>query len=220
MEKLINQSNQKCFTLNSPKEISTLTDLVHPTKQIFTQNIFQPKENISCTFPKNPVLRLPERTIQLATWITQPKKSPPFLKKLFSQRKKSPSGPVWKNQFSIKWKFLIFSLRISMVVWKRQVFQTKIVPYNYLKKAIFIQIIIKHFFSCCNTFLYTQLAFVFHLLGAFYMVYSRINAFFFFFFFGKTLISFTHFFCSLSLLSRYCLADEFLGIFIYVKKNL
>ena len=65
--KLINQFNQKCFMLNSPKEISTLTDLVHPTKQIFTQNIFQLKENISCTFPKNPVFRLPERTIHLAT---------------------------------------------------------------------------------------------------------------------------------------------------------
>ena len=49
----------------------------------------------------------------------------------------------------------------------------------------FFIIIIKHFFSFCNTFFYTQQSFAFHLLRAFYNIHDHIMAFFSFSSFEK-----------------------------------
>ena len=51
-----------------------------------------------------------------------------------------------------------------------------------------ILIIVKRFSLSYNIFFYTQLDFVFHVQGDFYIVQARIAAFFFFF--KKTLLSF------------------------------
>ena len=75
------------------------------------------------------------------------------------------------------------------------------------------------FFSFCNIFVYAQEPFIFHLLIDFCISHKHIVTFFLFFLLKKEFDIFHRLSDSLSLLGLLYLADDFLDIFIYVKKK-
>ena len=94
-------------------------------------------------------------------------------------------------------KFLIFLFKHKCK--RKEVFYT--FPYKeakFSKLKCCLVFITKHFFSF-NIFFYTQSVYFFHLLREFSNIHDHIIAFFLFL--RKILMSFTNFFCSLSLFS-------------------
>ena len=109
------------------------SNLKHPTKQISTQKyFFQHKEEISYTYPKNPKL------------FERKNFSCPLERTDISPHPKISYNYPKKNNFPcLKKKFLKLSLKHPTQFQKKQIFQTKIVSYNYQKNKEFFILVWK-----------------------------------------------------------------------------
>ena len=127
---------------------------------------------------------------------------------------KNEKNPCWKNVLYIgKWNFLATSLKDLQTLQNENVTFSQLFKHKRkIKKFLIVSLIkkqrifklktfLKHFFSFYNISFFTQPVYFIHLLGDFCNVHDNIVAFFSFSFLRKILVSFTSFFCSLSLFS-------------------